>query len=86
MLNQVLSLEMFAGCLNYYNSHRVSLSLLAGTPAPTETQPAQAVWQLKAGFVISAMQQLLSRWQDLTLAHMHRLFLVILAKGSQDGA
>lgn len=85
MLNRVLSLEMSAGCLNY-SSHGVSPSLLAGTPAPVGTQPAQAVWLLKAGFFISAMQQLLPHWQDLTLAHMHRLFLVVLAKGSHDGA
>lgn len=85
MLNRILSLEMSAGCLNY-SRHGVSPSLLAGTPAPAETRPAQAVWQLKAGFVISVMQQLLPRWQDTTLAHMHRLFLVILVKGSWEGA
>jgi len=76
---------MSAGCLNY-SSHGVSLSLLAGTPAPAGTQPAQAVWLLKAGFFISATRQRLPRWQRSTLAHMHRLFLVILAKGSQDSA
>lgn len=85
MLNQVLSLEMSAGCPNY-SSHRVSPSLLAGTPASAETQPAQAFWQLKTSFVISAMQPLLPCWQDLTLAHMPRLLLIILTKGSQDGA
>lgn len=85
MLNQVLSLEMSAGCPNY-SSRRVSPSLLAGTPAPAETQPAQAVWLLKRGFVISAMQQQLPPWQDPTLAHTHRLFLVILAKVSRNSA
>lgn len=53
---------------------------------PLQTQPAQAVWQLKAGFVISVMQQLLPRWQDTTLAHTHRIFLVMLVKGSWEGA
>lgn len=46
MLNRVLSLELSAGCLNY-SSRGVSLSLLAGTAAPAETQPAQAVWLWK---------------------------------------
>lgn len=78
LLNWVLSLEMSSGCLNY-SSHGAPPSLLA-VPAPAGTQPAQAVWLLKAGFVISAMQQLLPRWQDPTLAHMP-----ILVKGSQDG-
>lgn len=79
-LNGVLSLVLSGGCLHYG-----SMSLLAGTPAPMGTQPAQAVWLLKADFFISAMQKLLPHWQDPALAHLHRIFPVVLAKGSQDG-
>lgn len=54
--------------------------------SPRRDSASPSCLALKTGFVVSALQQLLLRWQDPTLAHRHRLFLVILAKGSQDGA